>query len=66
MTSPIATFDVGGKIYRFLKDIANEHKQSLFYKVISGEDVSSQGVVKLENNVHFFDRNPTYFEHVLD
>jgi hypothetical protein len=58
MGSPVATFDVGGKLVRFMKDLTSSYKKSRFHRIISGEEAPPA----LEKGVYFFDRNPAYFE----
>ena len=53
---------MGGKVFRFSKETAAKYPDSRLHKVIIGEE----STLTLENGVCFFDRNPVYFEQVLD
>jgi hypothetical protein len=63
MANPIVSLDIGGKTFRVLRETIMKYPQSTLAQVISGKD--THNLIKVDNNF-FFDRNPHYFEVVLD
>lgn len=62
MESPIIKFNVGGKIFMTLRPTITKYPESLLAIIISGRHT----IIKDENGCVFIDRNPKYFEFVLD
>jgi hypothetical protein len=63
MANPIVSLDIGGKTFRVLRETIMKYPQGTLAQVISGKD--THNLIKVDNN-YFFDRNPHYFEVVLD
>lgn len=61
--SPILTLDVGGKIFKVLRETIMKFPTSTVALVISGKD--SNNLIVYEGT-YFFDRNPDYFSVILD
>lgn len=63
MASPIVTLDIGGKTFRVLRETILKYPESTLAQVLTGKD--THNLIKVDNS-YFFDRNPHYFEVVLD
>jgi len=57
------TLDVGGKNFRLLRETIMKYPHSTLAQVLTGKD--THNLIKVDNS-YFFDRNPHYFEVVLD